>query len=110
MKNPLPLFLLVLILSSCATSVSEDHLYDPGISLELAKFRKQQISDIHYKLDFSIPKNKNEGINSFLKVDLTVSNLEHPIILDFNEKSENIKSIHVMESLPKSDMSKNTSL
>jgi aminopeptidase N len=95
MKNPLPLFLLVLILSSCATSVSEDHLYDPGISLELAKFRKQQISDIHYKLDFSIPKNKNEGINSFLKVDLTVSNLEHPIILDFNEKSENIKSIHV---------------
>ena len=95
MKNPLSLLLLILILSSCTTSVSEDHLYDPGISLALAKFRKQQISDIHYTLDFSIPKNKNGGINSFLKVDLTVSNLEHPLILDFNEKSENIKSIHV---------------
>jgi len=95
MKNLLSLFLLVLILSSCTISVSEDHLYDPGISLALAKFRKQQISNLHYTLDFSIPKNKNEEINSFLKVDLTVSNLEHPIILDFNEKSENIKSIRV---------------
>jgi aminopeptidase N len=95
MKNMPYLFLLILILSSCATAVSEDHFYEPGISLELAKFRKQQISDIHYTLDFSIPKNKYEGINSFLKIDLTISNLEHPIILDFNEKSENIKSIYV---------------
>jgi aminopeptidase N len=94
MKNMPYLFLLILILSSCATAVSEDHFYEPGISLELAKFRKQQISDIHYTLDFSIPKNKYEGINSFLKLDLTISNLEHPIILDFNEKSENIKSIY----------------
>jgi len=95
MKNPLPFLFLILILSSCTTTFSEDHFYDPGISLELAKFRKQQISDIHYTLGFSIPKNKNEEINSYIKVDLTVSNLEHPIILDFNEKSENIKSIHV---------------
>lgn len=95
MKNLLSILLLIVILSSCATPVSDDHFYDPGISLALAKFRTQQISGIHYTLDFSIPRNKNEGINSFLKLDLTISTLEHPIILDFNEKSENIKSIHV---------------
>jgi aminopeptidase N len=95
MKNLLPFLFLILILSSCTTTVSEEHFYDPGISFELSKFRKQQISDIHYTLDFSIPKNKNERINSYLKLDLTISDLEHPIILDFNEKSENIKSVLV---------------
>jgi aminopeptidase N len=95
MKNLLTLLSIIFILASCSTPVSDDHFYDPGISLELAKFRKQQISNIHYILDFSIPKKKEDYIDSFLKLELTIANLEHPLILDFNEKSENIKSIHV---------------
>ena len=95
MKNLLSLLLLIAILGSCNPSISDHHFYDPGISLELAKFRKQQISALHYNLEFSIPRKKNEVINSFLKVALTISNLEHPLILDFNEKSENLKSIAV---------------
>ncbi|WP_296702597.1 M1 family aminopeptidase [Algoriphagus sp.] len=95
MKNLLPFLILLIIFTSCSKSVSDDHFYDPGISLELAKFRKEQISDIHYTLNFSIPKSKNEAIQSILKLTLEISNLDHPLILDFNEKSENIKSISV---------------
>jgi len=101
MKNLLTLLSLILLLSSCATVVSDDHFYDPGISLELSKFRKQQVSDIHYTLNFSIPKKKQDSISSFLKLELTVSNLDHPLILDFNERSEHLKSLLVnQESTP----------
>ncbi|WP_075349835.1 M1 family metallopeptidase [Algoriphagus marinus] len=95
MKNLITLLSIILVIASCSPPISDNHFYDPGISLELAKFRKQQISDIHYILDFSIPKKKEDRINSLLKLELTISNIDHPLILDFNEKSENIKSILV---------------
>ncbi|MEN2284264.1 M1 family aminopeptidase [Algoriphagus sp. SE2] len=95
MKNLFFLLILILGITSCSNYEPDAHFFDPGISLELAQFRKKQISDIHYDLNFSIPKEKDAGIHSILKLDLILSTIEHPLILDFNEKSENIKSIQV---------------
>ncbi|SIN64947.1 M1 family metallopeptidase [Algoriphagus halophilus] len=95
MKNLLAFLLLILFLSSCTQTVSDEHFYDPGISMELAKYRKQQLSNLHYTLDFSIPNGKDAPIQSELQLSLAISNLDHPLILDFNEKSENILSISV---------------
>lgn len=95
MKNSFLILLLPLFIYSCAKPKSDEHIYDPGISIELVKFRKQQVSDLHYGLHFSIPKDKEKEIASILELTLTIHTLEHPLILDFNEKSDHIKSIQV---------------
>lgn len=95
MKNSLLFLFLALFIVSCSKPLSEDHFYDHGISIELAKFRKQQLSDIQYNLTFSIPREKEEDIPSLLELSLTISNLDHPLILDFNSDSDNVKSIIV---------------
>ncbi|MDZ7806274.1 MAG: hypothetical protein U5K71_04070 [Gracilimonas sp.] len=37
---------------------------EPGVSLELAQFRKANISDITYELYFNIPSEKTESIEA----------------------------------------------
>ncbi len=71
----------------------ESVFFENGVSEQLAQFRKHQISDVHYKLSFEIPNQKNENINSDLVVDLIVSDLSKPLLLDFKEKSQNVKSV-----------------
>ncbi|MFT7899461.1 M1 family aminopeptidase [Tenacibaculum ascidiaceicola] len=66
-----------------------------GISLELAQFRKQQVSDVVYNLNFSIPLKKEDPIPSELKINLNLTNTENDLILDFNEKTDRLKSIQV---------------
>ncbi|AMQ54837.1 peptidase M1 [Algoriphagus sanaruensis] len=94
MKNRL-VFLLILGLSSCKGDQSDLHFFDPGISVELAEFRSQQIKDIHYQLEFSIPEQKTDPIASKLNLDLELVNIAHPLILDFNETPEKILAIQV---------------
>ena len=68
---------------------------EKGISYELAKYRKEQISDIIYTLDFKIPEDKNSPISSKLKIDFTINDLENHLFLDFNEAASMLKSISV---------------
>ncbi len=88
-------FLLVLILpfSVFGQMVSDDHFFDPGISKELAAMRASQLEDIHYILDFRIPANKTEPIPANLTLEVTVLNLDQPLILDFNEQSDKVLSV-----------------
>ncbi len=95
MKNLFRLFGLILILSSCNTSVSDEHFYDSGISLELAQFRKQQIANIHYNLSFDIPAKKSASIPSHLTLEVEIYDLSHPLILDFHEESSHLLSLRV---------------
>lgn len=95
MKNILPIICLTLILISCTKPTSDEHFFDPGISKELADYRSQQISQIHYQLEFSIPKHKEDPIPSRLILDLVLSDLQHPLILDFNESADKIKALKV---------------
>lgn len=68
---------------------------EKGITEELARFRKHQVSNVTYGLSFSIPKIKTEPIASELDLNLNVSDLKQPLYLDFNEKVQQIKSIIV---------------
>lgn len=95
MKNLFLLLGLILAFFSCQSSVSDGHFYDPGISLELAKFRKQQVSDIHYHLSFDIPAEKSEPIASLLLLELAITDLSHPLVLDFHEESSHLISLQV---------------
>ncbi|WP_026955396.1 M1 family metallopeptidase [Algoriphagus vanfongensis] len=95
MKNLLLIFGLLLFVFSCKSPVADQHFYDPGISIELADFRKEQISDIHYKLDFSIPNKLEDPISSYLTLELSLSRIDQPLILDFNEESSHLLSLKV---------------
>ncbi len=94
MKNLLSLICFSVLTFSCKT-FSEDHFFDPGISSELAEFRTTQISDLHYKLGFEIPDQKTDPIPATLILELTISDVTHPLILDFNEDSKNLLFLSV---------------
>ncbi|PTT17116.1 peptidase M1 [Flavobacterium sp. HMWF030] len=68
---------------------------DNGVSEQMAIFRKHQISNVTYGLSFEIPKQKQQEINSNLTLDLTLSDLNEPLYLDFKENTSNLKSIAV---------------
>ncbi|MBO9583287.1 MAG: ERAP1-like C-terminal domain-containing protein [Flavobacterium sp.] len=68
-------------------------ILENGVSEQLAQFRKQQISNVQYILDFSIPNQKAENISSILVLNLSLSDLSESLYLDFKEKTQNIKSV-----------------
>ena len=95
MKHLFALFLFVVLFTSCQEKQSTVNLVEKGISYELAKYRKLQVDDVKYYLTFDIPKSKVEAIPSSLKLSATIKDLTNDLILDFNEKKSNIKSVVV---------------
>ncbi|WP_409415381.1 M1 family metallopeptidase [Flavobacterium sp. PS2] len=91
-------FLSFFVLTSICWSQSvkkKEFILEKGVSEELAIFRKQQISDVTYELAFAIPDKKDQQIVSGLAVEFELLDLSRPVYLDFNEKSQNLKSILV---------------
>lgn len=94
MKKVFSCIIGVLILVSCTTKNKELKL-ETGISYELAKYRKQQISDVVYNLHFKIPKEKEKPISSRLAINFTIHDLKNDVFLDFNEEAKKIKSVKI---------------
>ncbi|WP_422089319.1 M1 family aminopeptidase [Tenacibaculum ovolyticum] len=95
MKQILVIFLFTIALTSCQEKKHSGILIEKGISYELATYRKLQVTDVKYKLTFNIPESKSEIIPSKLKLSVTINDLTDNLILDFNEKKSNIKSVTV---------------
>ena len=93
MKNIL-FIICVFILFSCDKK-QEQLTLETGISYELATYRKEQIADVVYSLNFKIPEEKTNPIPSKLKLNFTVHNLSNDVFLDFNEETSKLKSIKV---------------
>jgi aminopeptidase N len=74
-------------------------ILETGISHKLAKYRKQQISDVVYDLHFKIPNEKTNPIASRLELNFKVNDLENDVFLDFNEQTSKLKSIKVNDSV-----------
>ncbi|WP_431243790.1 M1 family metallopeptidase [Flavobacterium sp. P21] len=88
-------FFIITTIGFSQSKPKEKFLVENGVSEQLANFRKYQISDLTYNLLFEIPNQKSENINSKLDVNLVLTDLSQSLVLDFKEKSENIKSILV---------------
>lgn len=84
--------LMCLLLSSCHHTTSDSHLYDAGISQELAELRKQEIKDLKYDLYFAIPEEKSVPIEGKISIGFNL-NAPQEVILDFREEPEKIKSV-----------------
>ena len=95
----LVLFVLgIFLMMACNKKSEQTSLLSPGISLDLASYRTQQVGDVVYNLSFKIPKSKDAVISSELNLDLHIKNLEHPLYLDFNEDASHIKRVFVNEA------------
>lgn len=88
------LLLCLLISISCDNKKQKVSL-EKGISYELAIYRKQQISEVVYNLEFQIPKEKTAPIQSVLHLEITINNLENDLMLDFNEETSKLKSLKI---------------
>ncbi len=65
------------------------------MSLALAEYRSQQVSEVEYALNFTIPKEIDSPIPATLHLKLDISNLDAPLYLDFKEASDHLKSLKV---------------
>lgn len=68
---------------------------ETGVSLELASYRKEVISDIVYDLSLNIPSEKEKPILGDLNLTFGLSKNSIDLPLDFKEGSKNLKSITI---------------
>lgn len=88
-------FILLVLNGFSQSKEKESAFLENGVSEQLAQFRKKQVSNIEYDLSFEIPDQKQENINSHLNLNLTLSDASRPLLLDFKEKTSNLKTIEV---------------
>lgn len=98
MKNKTVVFTLILtfiLTFSCSkkTQIAPPNI--PGVSLELAKFRKSVLSNIHYNLSFDIPDSLNTPIKSSEEITFSLSEIVSHLEIDFKETTNNLLSIDV---------------
>lgn len=84
---------ICLLIFSCKEKVIEIAKIEKGVSLELAEYRKQQVTDVTYNLSFKIPSDKEKAIVSELILETTIIDLKAPLFLDFKEDSSKINFI-----------------
>ena len=65
----------------------------PGVSQEIAFHRAKTISEVEYDLIFSIPDSLSDPIYGKETISFNITDLSEPVILDFNEKADNILSV-----------------
>lgn len=86
------LFITILTLKGCVSGTDNTRLYETGVSHELAKIRKNAITDIHYQLNFSIPQDEDKQISGNLSLTLNLDKKKYPhdLILDFKESPDKL--------------------
>jgi len=64
----------MLLFGSCSGyKMMNGPVFNPGVSLELAELRKQEVSGLKYKLYFKIPEDKNEEVSGKVVVDFMLN-------------------------------------
>ena len=100
MKNIL-LCMAILLFISCDRKSKKEFDLTEGVSKELASYRKNQVSNVQYHLFFKIPEIKEDSISSKLILELSIHDLNQPLILDFkSNKSIPHSSIVNGKSVP----------
>lgn len=90
-NSVLAILLITMSLLSC--SDNENKLLAPGISEELAHFRKSTIDNIVYDLTFNIPLSKSDPVNGEAEISFVLENTDRDVILDFNASPDKIKQV-----------------
>ncbi|MRR18852.1 hypothetical protein EG827_01530 [bacterium] len=97
MKRKLPLYLLLfslLALVSC-NPVNQEVYLEEGVSKLLATYRKATVSDVLYRLEFTIPEDKEDPIGGMAVVEFSLNSKRQPLVLDFRADEEYLESVRV---------------
>jgi len=84
-------FALIIILIACQSSESVE--LSKGVSIELAKHRKEQLSDITYNLSFDIPADRSTAINGVITISFDLNEVSQDLQIDFKEDRDHLISI-----------------
>lgn len=82
---------VVLFFSNCSAKTK----VEPGVSLELAEFRKSVLSDIKYDLTFSIPEQQESPILATNTIGFNWKLNKKDLLLDFKSPKSNLYSVVV---------------
>ncbi len=86
-------FILLFFIFLIGCEEKPESTVESGVSLELAKSRKEIISDINYQLLFLIPQSKKQPVEGKVKIHFRLTSNEEDLIIDFNANLENVKTV-----------------
>jgi aminopeptidase N len=100
--KPVHLLLIVLPIMIFLPSCHRHHqvAVEPGVSLQLAEHRSAVLSDIRYRLDFTIPQEPTAAIDGVVRLTFELSDTRLPLQLDFRAPEEHLKSVNVNGAAP----------
>jgi aminopeptidase N len=70
-------------------------LVEPGVSLNLAKYRKSIIDNINYNVSFSIPSKREEAIGGSAQITFNLKYAGAPLQLDFKQDAAHVKNVQI---------------
>ncbi|WP_207534192.1 M1 family metallopeptidase [Desertivirga arenae] len=70
---------------------------EPGVSIQLAKYRKSVIDQIHYNIILDIPGRKTDEIKGTVDVSFYLQSTEQDLQLDFKQDASHIKDVRIDE-------------
>ena len=82
----------IAFLSACGSPAPDTALLQPGVSRELAQFRKEHFEGVRYNLFFSIPESRKEAVTGKAEITLAIRE-KQPVIIDFRGEPEQVASV-----------------
>jgi aminopeptidase N len=87
--------LVLFIASSTAFAQQKPVAIEPGVSLQLAQYRKSVISNIIYDLNFTIPPNRTNEIKGIASITFNLEPVNQPLQLDFKQDAAHVKDVQI---------------
>ena len=84
--------LAIVLCVGCDTE--QGHLYDEGVSKELAQKRKETIKELVYDLHFTIPDSLGQAVNGRVAISFALDEADE-VVVDFRQPAEKIHSVEV---------------
>jgi aminopeptidase N len=92
MRQTLKNTILLLVISVPAFA---QQIVKPGVSSELSKYRRAEITGIRYQLDFQIPATKTESIQATETISCSLKTNAQPLQIDFKQNPDHINALTV---------------
>lgn len=87
-------FVLAVGMVACQPNSQLKDYIEPGVSRELAEFRKEAYLNVQYKLSFMIPASKQEGVTGEVHVAWTQEE-QQSLVLDFRADASQVVSVRL---------------
>lgn len=93
MNKQLTLMVLICMLLSACNKNTKTLPVEAGVAKALADYRKMNISDLQYQLQFDIPEEKSAEIPGKNKIIFNLESTDQDLQIDFRENANLIKSV-----------------